>query len=110
MTLRNNKSARKKLSTKVVQDQACQQLNIMLYVLPPKRPQYNGGVERSNRIFREEFYAQPSLANSVAHLNEELKKSLRKYNHYRPHHALQLYTPIEYLKNNYLGDKKAQII
>ncbi|MDR1289457.1 MAG: hypothetical protein LBJ77_03685, partial [Holosporales bacterium] len=28
-----------------------------LLVLPPARPQYNGGVERSNRIFREEFYA-----------------------------------------------------
>jgi transposase len=44
---------------------ACQELGITLYVLPPKRPQYNGGVERSNRTFREEFYAQPSLANSL---------------------------------------------
>jgi hypothetical protein len=29
----------------------CQKLGIELYVLPPKRPQYNGGVERANRTF-----------------------------------------------------------
>ena len=37
----------------------CKNLNIPLYVLPPKRPQYNGGVERGNRIFKEEFYYNP---------------------------------------------------
>jgi transposase InsO family protein len=38
-------------------EEACRELRIPLLVLPPARPQYNGGVERSNRIFREEFYA-----------------------------------------------------
>jgi len=91
-------------------EKACQTLKIDLYVLPPKRPQYNGGVERSNRTFREEFYTQPSLANSMADLNEELKKALHKYNHYRPHHHLKLYTPIEYINNNYPGDLQSHII
>ena len=91
-------------------EMASQELGITLYVLPPKRPQYNGGVERSNRIFREEFYSQPSLANSIVDLNHELKKALNKYNHYRPHHHLNLYTPMEYLKNNYLGGLKSHII
>jgi transposase InsO family protein len=85
---------------------ACAELDIALYVLPPKRPQYNGGVERSNPTFREEFYAHPSLANSVTDLNLALKKALHKYNHYRPHHALQLLTPLEYIKNNYLREQQ----
>jgi transposase InsO family protein len=36
--------------------EACKELDIPLVVLPPASPQYNGGVERSNRVFREEFY------------------------------------------------------
>lgn len=35
-------------------EEACQKLNISLYVLPPQ-PQYNSGVEQGNRIFRKEF-------------------------------------------------------
>jgi hypothetical protein len=34
----------------------CQRLEIPLIVLPPRRPDYNGGVERGNRTFREDFY------------------------------------------------------
>jgi hypothetical protein len=42
-------------------EEACKDLSIQLYVLPPKRPQWNGGVERGNRIFREEFYARRDI-------------------------------------------------
>ncbi|MDR2464500.1 MAG: hypothetical protein LBD36_02755, partial [Holosporales bacterium] len=39
---------------------------IPLVVLPPAKPKYNGGVERSNRIFKEEFYSRTDLlANTV---------------------------------------------
>jgi transposase InsO family protein len=38
-------------------EDACEAKNIPLYVLPPKRPQYNGGVERMNRTMREDLYA-----------------------------------------------------
>jgi len=34
-------------------EDACQELNIPLIVLPPASPKYNGGVERANRTFRE---------------------------------------------------------
>ena len=34
-------------------EEACGELGIPLFVLPPRRPQWNGGVERGNRIFRE---------------------------------------------------------
>ena len=35
---------------------ACKELSIPLHVLPPSRPTYNGGVERGNPTFKEEFY------------------------------------------------------
>jgi hypothetical protein len=34
-------------------ESACKELNIVLFVLPPKNPKYNGEVERGNRIFRD---------------------------------------------------------
>jgi transposase len=75
----------------------CAKLNIALYVLPPKRPQYNGGVERGNRTFREEFYARRDLlADSLRHINHELQKAVLKYNSYRPHFSLKGRTPFEY--------------
>ncbi|GHS93633.1 hypothetical protein AGMMS49949_06980 [Alphaproteobacteria bacterium] len=37
-------------------EEACEELGISLYVLPPRWPDPNGGVERGNRTFREEFY------------------------------------------------------
>ena len=55
----------------------CMKLKIPLFVLPPSRPQYNGGVERSNRIFREEFYARSDLqAESLGTFRAELKMLL----------------------------------
>lgn len=82
-------------------EDACAQLKIPLIVLPPRKPQYNGGVERGNRIFREEFYNKPNLlADSIGSMNYELKKALHKYNHYRPHYGLKNLTPIQYLESN----------
>lgn len=79
-------------------EQACKDLDIPLIVLPPAKPQYNGGVERSNRTFREELYNKPGLlADSIGALRAELKKALHKYNSFRPHKALDGLTPMEYL-------------
>ena len=75
----------------------CEKLKVPLYVLPPKRPQYNGGVERGNRIFRDEFYSKKDiLADSVRHFNALLQKAVLKYNSYRPHFNLKGLTPYEY--------------
>ena len=77
----------------------CERLAIPLIVLPPSRPKYNGGVERGNRTFREDFYDEPAiLADSIGALRFDLKKAVTKYNTYRPHHALKGRTPMEYLR------------
>lgn len=84
-------------------EDACAGLGIPLMVLPPKRPTYNGGVERGNRTFREEFYADPNLlADSIGALRIELNKALNKYNTYRPHANLKGMTPMQYVHNNLL--------
>jgi transposase InsO family protein len=84
-------------------EEACDELDIKLYVLPPKRPQYNGGVERGNRTFREEFYARRHmLADSTRDINIELQKAVHKYNSYRPHANLNMLTPLAYIQSSYL--------
>jgi putative transposase len=81
-------------------EDACRELKIPLFVLPPRKPIYNGGVERGNRIFREEFYANPNiLADSISAFRNDLKNSLHKYNSYRPHYALKGLTPFAYIQS-----------
>lgn len=84
-------------------EQACAELNISLYVLPPIRPKYNGGVERGNRIFTEELYAgKHLLANPLKEVRNDLDKALNKYNSYRPHFILKGLTPLEYIHDSFL--------
>ena len=83
-------------------EEVCEELGIELFVLPPRRPQYNGGVERGNRTFREEFYARRDmLADSAGAINHELQKAVHKYNSYRPHANLNMMTPCEYINDSY---------
>ena len=82
-------------------EEACKELNIPLYVLPPYSPKYNGRIERSNRTMRDEFYSNRDITEHCAELedwNEELEKFIYKYNHYRPHNSLDFKTPYEYMK------------
>lgn len=78
---------------------ACAELGIPLIVLPPAKPKYNGGVERGNRTFREEFYDRPLFADSLGAIRFELDKAVKKYNAYRPHKALDGLTPLAYLQS-----------
>jgi len=81
-------------------EEACAELKIPLMLLPPSKPQYNGGFERGNRTFREEFYNLSTLLeDSVRAIQAELHKALVKYNTYRPHFILKGLTPMEYIKS-----------
>ena len=61
-------------------EDTCEELNIPLSVLPPAKPQDNGGVERANRTFREGFYNMPILEDSVRGIQAKLTKALHTYN------------------------------
>jgi transposase InsO family protein len=83
-------------------EEACAELCIPLIVLPPKKPEYNGGVERGNRTFREEFYNRSDLLDdSVRGIQSALSKALIKYNTYRPHRNLKGLTPMQYINDSY---------
>ncbi len=84
-------------------EDACAELGIPLIVLPPSKPTYNGGVERGNRTFREEFYHRSNLlADSIGAMRFELKKATEKYNTYRPHRGLKGLTPMRYINDSIL--------
>ena len=80
-------------------EQACQQKGLALYVLPPKRPQLNGAVERAQGSWRYEFYASYDLPNRLDKLQQLVDAFAYRFNHYRPHDALEGKTPAEYLKS-----------
>ena len=70
---------------------------IKLYVLPPRRPQLNGGVERCNGAWRYEFYSCTDLPGTVEEFNLLIDEWQDTYNFVRPHGALSGLTPAEYL-------------
>ena len=82
-------------------EKACFDKGIALYVLPPRKPKWNGCVERSNRTLREEFYAIYDKPYDMLHLREMLANYVLKYNTYRPHHTLNLQTPFCYYHHNF---------
>lgn len=91
-------------------EEACCALGIKLFVLPPKRPQWNGGVERGNRTFREEFYAKTDiLADTLPSLRPHLQFALEKYNTYRPHQNLNNLTPASYIHSISWSDAQSHM-
>ena len=66
----------------------------------PSTPKNNGGVERGNKTFREEFYASRDLlADTITSMRSALLQAVRKYNNYRPHASLNGLTPSLYIQN-----------
>ena len=79
-------------------EQACQELGIKLFVLPPRSPKLNGHVERAQRTHTEEFYELYDGDLEIATLNQSLLAWEHIYNTVRPHHSLDGRTPAEYLE------------
>jgi putative transposase len=80
-------------------EQACREKRLDLFVLPPKRPQLNGAVERCNGSWRYEFYAVHDLPHQIDRLQPFVDAFAYRYNHHRPHDALDGQTPAEYLNS-----------
>lgn len=80
-------------------EQACAELGLPLFVLPPKTPENNGNVERANGSARYEFYTFYIGHLSLFHLRKKLNLYVKKYNSYRPHQALQYQTPLQYYES-----------
>jgi putative transposase len=57
-------------------------------VLPPKRPQLNGAVERAQGSWRYEFYAAYELPPQIDKLQPFVDAVAHRFNHHRPHDAL----------------------
>jgi transposase InsO family protein len=76
---------------------ACQTRGIRLFVLPPRSPKLNGCVERTNRTWREEFYACTTAASTVGALAAAAREWETVYNRVRPHQALGYQTPAAWL-------------
>jgi putative transposase len=77
-------------------EEACRRAKIQLFLNPPRHPEMNGGVERSNRTHREEFYEVEDVSLDVEEHNKQLAKYEYRHNHIRPHRALDMQTPYAY--------------
>ena len=78
-------------------EDACRELGIDLRVLPPRRPQWNGHVERANRTARIEFWNFLDCDLTVKAISRKLLEHEFFYNYERPHSALDYLAPNEYL-------------
>jgi len=68
-------------------DDHCRANRLELVVLPPKRPDLNGAVERAQSSWRHEFYASYDLPNRIDKLKPLVDAFAHRFNHYRPHQA-----------------------
>jgi len=78
-------------------EEACQARAMTQFVLPPHSPKLNGRVERLNRTCREECYDLTLEDFTVAGLSRAAHRWERSYNLIRPHQALGMLTPAQFL-------------
>lgn len=79
-------------------EEKCRQHGIKLFVLPPRSPKLNGGVERAHRTHTEEFYEITDSDFSIADLRAKLLQWELRYNTVRPHQSLNYLTPYKFLQ------------
>lgn len=87
-----------------------QEKNIQHFWNYPKTPKSNGKIERYNRTIQEEFTTRYKYLitqkQGYQKLNKELINYLIFYNFIRPHHSLDLKSPVEYLQQYYPLESK----
>ena len=75
----------------------CARRELSLFVPPPRRPQWNGQVERCNDTLRLEFRSLWTSALTVSAVSDALAKHQRWHNAERPPSALDYDSPLEHL-------------
>lgn len=90
-------------------EEACFKAKIPLFVLPPRKPEWNGSVERGNSTVKYEFYAQYNAQPSMHHLQKALKKFAHFYNFVRPHQGIGLLTPRQFCEVISYEDSKSHM-
>ncbi|MEX0616478.1 MAG: integrase core domain-containing protein [Candidatus Woykebacteria bacterium] len=77
----------------------CEERSIPPEFIYPRSPKINGVVGRFNQTVQEEFITRADeLYYNRSGFEEKLTKYLTWYNNSRPHHSLNLRTPVAYLK------------
>ncbi len=79
-------------------EEECQRRDIKLFVLPPRSPKLNGGIERAHWTHIEEFYEVTENSFDLSELKDELLEWEGVYNTVRPHQALGYLTPLKFLE------------
>jgi len=87
-------------------EEECRRRGIKLFVLPPRSPKLNGGVERANRTHMEEFYEVTDSDFELADIRTKLLEWEKICNTYRPNQALHYLTPAEFLHQLNIDHKK----
>jgi putative transposase len=88
---------------KSIFEEECQRRGLELFLLPPRRPDLNGCVERAQATWRYEFYSVNDLPHKIEKLLACVDASAHHFNTERPHDALAGLTPAEYLKSYSFG-------
>ncbi len=81
-------------------EDACRDLGINLFVLPPRSPKLNGRVERAHRTHLDEFYALREPESDLESLNKALRSWEWVYNNVRPHRSLDNLSPRQYIERH----------
>lgn len=79
-------------------EEECRRHGIKLFVLPPRSPKLNGGVERANRTHTEEFYEVTDSDFELADIRTKLLEWEKICNTYRPNQAINYLTPQQFLE------------
>lgn len=82
--------------------EACRKLDIAQVFSRPHTPKDNPALERFNRTLQDEWLAMSEIGlDDINQANADLTEWLVEYNFNRPHHSLDLKSPIMYAQEKY---------
>lgn len=93
-------------------DQIVRELDLTHLWSPPRAPKVHSHIERFNGVFQDEFvnYHLDTAIADPQQFQQDLKTWLTWYNTQRPHHALNLMSPNQYLLHLEKGAKSLKSV